>query len=289
MKIIDAHIHLSHIQSFKQYAKHHSHVDYSLRGLKKEMKNNHIVLAIGMGLREIEGGGGFPDIKPATPMGLDMLADRSNNIFCSVGINPYQLGTHELHQLEKALLTSNVVGMKIYLGDYPFYANDSVYEPIYDLAKAYQIPIILHTGQTYSKNGLLKFSHPLAIDELATKHKEVIFIMTQIGFPWIIDAASVMMKNDNVFAIVSNLAFGNKENIRERMSMKAYMDYLKQGIALFDSHNKVMFGSNWPYVPLDSYISFVKELFPVSVWDNVFYRTAINTFPKLKGSIRELL
>lgn len=289
MKIIDTHVHLSHIHSFKQFANSHSRVDYSPQGLQKEMKSNNVVLAIGMGMKEIEGGEGFPDDVPSTPLGLDMLSKQKRNIFYCVGINPYQLGRSSLHQLEKELLSPNVVGMKIFLGDFPFYAYDKVYEPVYELAKAYKTPIVFHTGYPYSKKGLLKFSHPLTIDEVATKHKEVTFILSQIGFPWIVDAIVVMMKNDNVFAIVSNFINGNEEKIKKHIHMAHYIDYLKQGLALCDGYEKFMFGSNWPFVPLKPYIQLIKQLFPRSSWDALFYRNAINIFPKLKGSIRDII
>lgn len=49
MKIIDAHMHLSHIASFKETAENRSFVDYSVDGLLREYAENGVVLGIGMG------------------------------------------------------------------------------------------------------------------------------------------------------------------------------------------------------------------------------------------------
>ncbi|MDG5789933.1 TatD family hydrolase [Evansella sp. AB-P1] len=285
MKIIDAHVHLSHIHSFHHTAKNLSHVDYSVRGLKKEMDENNIVLSIGMGLREIEGGGGFPDDKPPTPMGLDLVKTEEPNIVYCAGVNPYRLGTTELLHLEKELLKPDVVGIKIYLGYYPFYAYDKVYEPVYELAKAYQVPVVFHTGDTYSERGLLKYSHPLTLDEVAVFHRDVTFVMAHFGDPWMIDAAEVVYKNRNMFADLSGLIVGDDREVNRIMNTPHFFDHLKHAIAFCDHYDKFLFGTDWPLVSISPYIKFVKRYMPPASWDDVFYNTAIHVFPKIKRFI----
>ena len=46
------------------------------------------------------------------------------------------------------------------------FAFDSAYKPIYDLAKKFKVPVVFHTGDTYSTKGKLKYADPLTIDEL---------------------------------------------------------------------------------------------------------------------------
>lgn len=285
MKIIDTHVHLSHIYSFQQHAKRVSQVDYSIQGLQREMKENQVELAIGMGIREIEGGEGFPDASPTTPMGLDMLLKPNKRIFQCVGINPYRLGSNELFQLEKALLDSTVVGMKIYLGDYPFYAYDKVYDPIYNLAKDYRVPVILQTGQTYTKKGQLKYAQPLTIDEVATSHESVTFVLAHLGGPWLHDAMAVMLKNDNVYASMSSFVSGNADRVRERIHSKDFINFFKQAFAYSDLYDKFMFASNWPFVPMKPHIELIKEMIPASQWEKVFYHNALNIFPKIKSEL----
>lgn len=288
MKIIDAHIHLSHIDSFHHTAKNLSHIDYSLRGLKKEMEENDVVLCIGMGVREIEGGEGFPDSQPSTPMGLDMLQKPQKEIVYCAGVNPYRLGRQELSNLEKALLQPDVVGIKIYLGYYPFYAYDKVYEPVYELAKAYQVPVVFHTGDTYSERGLLKYAHPLTLDEVAVRHREVKFIMAHFGDPWMLDGAEVVYKNSNMFADLSGLIVGDGPEVKRIMNTPHFFNHMKHAIAFCDHYDKFLFGTDWPLVQMKPYIQFVKEYMPPSAWDDVFYNTALRVFPKIKNRIAGL-
>ncbi|MCY9747535.1 amidohydrolase, partial [Paenibacillus larvae] len=123
-------MHLSHIKSFKQTASERSHVDYSVEGLLREYEQNGIALGIGMGLTETDKES-FPDRDAKTPMGLDMVADYPSQVVYCPGINPYKLDSAGLDALERALQQPEAVGIKIYLGYYPFYAYDDVYQPVY--------------------------------------------------------------------------------------------------------------------------------------------------------------
>lgn len=188
MKIIDAHIHFSNIRSFHETANQQSHVDYSKSGIVKEFSEAGVVLGIGMGLTETKGIG-FPDPEAMTPMGLDLETELPNNIVYCAGINPYSLNDQSLILLEKELQKPNVVGLKIYLGYYPFFAYDEVYHPVYELAEKYDVPVVFHTGDTYSERGLLKFSHPLTLDEVAVRYRNIRFIMAHFGDPWVLTGA----------------------------------------------------------------------------------------------------
>lgn len=279
MKIIDAHIHLSHIESFRQTATELSHVDYSYRGLRKEMKENNVSLAIGMGLRELEGGEGFPDRAPSTPMGLDMLPAGGESVVYCAGINPYRLKRQDLIHLEKELLNPLVVGIKIYLGYYPFYAYDKVYEPVYSLARNYKLPVVFHAGDTYSERGLLKYSHPLTIDEVAVKHRGVSFVIAHFGDPWMLDAAEVVFKNHNVFADLSGLIIGDEQEVKRITRTPHYFDHFKHALAYCDHYHKLMFGTDWPLVRMKPYIEFIQSHIPASSWKDVFHQTATEVFP----------
>lgn len=211
MKVIDAHIHFSDIKSFHQTADEISFVDYSYNGHQKEFQNANVVLSIAMGLTETDNMG-FPDYEARTPMGIDLEDKVPANIVYCAGINPYDLGEDALKRLEDELQKPAVAGIKIYLGYYPFYAYDEVYEPVYALAEKYGAPVVFHTGDTYSERGLLKYSHPLAIDEVAVKHRNINFMMAHFGDPWTLTGAEIIYKNRNVYADLSGIIVGTKKN-----------------------------------------------------------------------------
>lgn len=289
MAVVDAHIHLSTISSFARTAKRDSLVEYSYQGLIREMDQNGIDLAIGMGVREIEGGEGFPDSSPNTPMGLDLIPakEKGRRIAECVGINPYRLGRRNMPALEAALLDPYTVGIKIYLGYYPFYAFDDVYAPVYDLAASFDLPVVFHTGDTFSPRGLLKYAHPLTIDEVAVKHPRNRFVMAHFGDPWMLDAAEVVYKNPNVFADLSGLMVGDARELKRIRSTPHFFDHFKHALAFCDRPDKLMFGTDWPLTPIAPYMDFIDHHVPAAARNDIFGDTALHVFSKLKCLIRK--
>ncbi|MEH7125403.1 TatD family hydrolase [Bacillus sp. JJ1773] len=280
MKIIDAHIHFSDILSFHQTAREQSFVDYSYNGYVEEFNKANVVLSIAMGVTETPEMG-FPDYHAQTPMGLDLARSLPDQIVYCPGINPYDLNEEALLRLELEIQKPNVVGMKIYLGYYPFYAYDEVYEPVYRLAEKYRLPIVFHTGDTYSERGLLKYAHPLTIDEVAVKHRNVTFMMAHFGDPWTLTGAEIIYKNPNVYADLSGLLVGTEKELISK-SEGRFLDHLRHALVFSDSYHKLLFGTDWPLVPVGPYIEFIKKLIPEEHHEDVFYNTAIKVFPKIK-------
>lgn len=282
LKIIDAHIHFSNIDSFKKTANELSHVDYSAKGLLKEFEENNVVLGIAMGVEEKKAGEDFfPCSASATPMGIDLEATIPKQVVYCPGINPYQLSKEHIAQLEQSLQKREVVGIKIYLGYYPFYAYDDVYDPVYRLAKEYELPIVFHTGDTYSERGLLKYSHPLQLDEVAVKHREINFMMAHMGDPWVLDGAEVVYKNRNMYADLSGLVVGTDEEVERHLASGTF-HHLQHALTYCDHYEKFIFGTDWPLAPIKPYIKFVKNFIPEQYHQEVFYDTAVKVFPKIK-------
>jgi hypothetical protein len=285
MKIIDAHMHISKIQSFKQTADTLSLVDYSIKGLQKEYKDAGVAAAIAMGVTETNGGA-FPDLAAETPMGIDLDGSMPASFFCCPGVNPEKLDEKNLLSLEKSLQQQQTAGIKIYLGYYPYYAYDKIYGPVYELAKAYRMPVVFHTGDTYSDRGLLKYSHPLTLDEVAVSHRDIQFMMAHLGDPWVLDGAEVVYKNENMFADLSGLIVGTEENIAEKKNTR-FFDHLLHALAYCDHYEKLLFGTDWPLIRVKPYIDLFKEIIPEKHHQAFFHDTALHLFPKLKSALKE--
>lgn len=283
MKIIDAHMHLSKIKEFHHTAQNLSFVDYSNEGITKEYEEAGVILGIGMGLTETEGIG-FPDPVAKTPMGLDLATSIPPTILYCAGINPYTLHETSLINLEKELQKQNVVGIKIYLGYYPFYAYDKIYDPVYELAEKYDMPVVFHTGDTYSERGLLKYSHPLTLDEVAVGHRKVRFMMAHFGDPWVLTGAEVVYKNSNMYADLSGLLVGTETDFKKKLNSR-FFDHLKHALEYCDHYERLLFGTDWPLAPIATYIDFIKSLVPEKHWEEVFFQNALKVFPKIKNHV----
>ncbi len=274
-------MHFSNIESFHRTATERSTIDYSYEGLMKEYRSANVVLGIGMGVTEVEQGG-FPDAAAPTPMGLDMLKEEHANILYCAGVNPYILGQKQLSDLEAELKKKQVVGIKIYLGYYPYYAYDKVYGPVYELAAAYSVPVVFHCGDTYSERGLLKYSHPLTLDEVAVQNRNVTFMMAHFGDPWVLDGAEVVYKNSNMYADLSGLIVGDKNEVKRISNTPHFYDHLRHAITFCDHYDKLLFGTDWPLVQVQPYIDFIKSFIPEEYHEDVFYHNALKVFPKIK-------
>lgn len=293
MKIIDAHVHFSRIESFAETAREVSGVDYSLDGLEREFSANDVVMGIGMGVTE-NGPGRFPDRASPNPMILDLEPELPSFLMECVGINPVRLTgsaadvLQELDRIEARLQHPAVAGLKLYAGYYHYYVHDEVYEPVYELARAYHLPVVIHTGDTYSSEGLLKYSHPLTVDELAVRHREITFMICHMGDPWVMDGAEIVYKNPNVYADLSGLLVTDDAGFARYMSEPLLMDHFRRALVYGNVYDKFLFGTDWPLAPIDSYIRFVQQLIPDPHVENVFYHNALRVFPRLADRLAKM-
>ena len=154
------------------------------------------------------------------------------------------------------------------------YVTDEVYEPLYDLAKAYKKPVAIHMGQTAGSRAYLKYSHPLTLDEAAVRHPDVNFVMCHFGNPWLLDAAAVVEKNENVMTDLSGLLEGKIDFPKLLEQQRGYFDALKTWISYCSQYEKFMFGTDWPLANYGDYIEVVKWLIPEEEWGKVFYENA---------------
>lgn len=281
MKIIDAHVHFSKIESFIMTAKDISRVDYSCNGYKDEFTKNNVVMSIGMGLEET-GEGNFPDSSCNNPMLLDLETLRPDNMLMCVGINPDKLiganKDEELNRIEEYVINKEAIGLKIYAGYYHHHVYDDIYSPIYELAEKYDVPVVIHSGDTYSERGLLKYSKPLEVDEIAVKYRDVNFIIAHLGDPWVMDCAEVIYKNPNVYADISGLIVGDRKEVKRVKSRKLFVEHIKRALVYADDYKKILYGSDWPLVDTKAYIEFVKKVVPRKHHEDVFYNNARKVF-----------
>jgi len=176
--------------------------------------------------------------------------------------------------VEQHLKRNSCAGIKLYPGYSPFYVSDRRFEPIYDLAAAYQKPVAIHMGQTAGSNAFLKYSHPLTLDETAVLHPKVQFVMCHFGNPWLMDAAAVIEKNENVASDLSGLLEGKLHMEAFLKEQSGYLTMLKTWISYVQDYGKLMFGTDWPLANYSDYIDITKKLIPEKHWEEVFSGTA---------------
>ena len=295
MKIIDAHMHFSKIQALWLGALD-SGVNYSAEGLLKECSDNNIVACVCMGLSETTPGL-TPDKLAENPM-LANLDEPPISMGINLGINPHRIDDEALERIEQRIIVGKqgtftleqnsgkqeikpepfISGFKIYAGYYHVHINDEVYKPIYKLAADHNLTVAIHGGETYFKGGLVEYSHPLQVDRLAYEFKDLKIVICHMGFPWVMEACEMATKNDNVYVDISGLAVGGIKECEMMRNEPLIRDYFRQGLVFLNNYEKVLFGTDWPLVPIGPYIESCKALIPYGSWENVFYNNALKVY-----------
>lgn len=287
MKIIDAHMHFFQAdERFAQIAQNAGHLATPAH-LAEAFAANGVVLGIGMGTvgkeenREVANPLtlAFPDgDEPpflAYCLGIDTAAVTPENREAS------------LRAFEERLAKPRAVGLKVYAGYQPYFVNDPVYHPFYELAEAYGVPVVIHTGDTANSQGRLRYSHPLTVDEVAVNFPRVQFVMAHYGNPWIVDATEVAKKNPNVLIDLSGLAEGCFEPASFCEAYRGYLDMLRTWMTYLGAYDKLLYGSDWPLVNLANYIELIARVVPKAQHAAVFYENAVRVFPKIKPLLAE--
>ena len=127
---------------------------------------------------------------------------------------------------------------------------------IYDLAMEFDVPVMIHTGDTYNPKGKLRFAHPLNVDDVAVDNPTLKLVICHIGNPWIRDCMEVVYKNKNVYADISGLVLGDfKSHFKKFM-----LQQVKEMILYAGEPRYLLYGTDWPICRMRTYLQFVNGL-----------------------------
>ncbi|MBV9773684.1 MAG: amidohydrolase family protein [Gemmatimonadetes bacterium] len=195
------------------------------------------------------------DDRPGAGEILDHL-DGDPRIGVVAGVRHADLDHRQLDELRTLLVARRIRGLKLYPGYEACHVNDPCFRPVYELAAEHGVPVMIHTGDTFSPRGKVRYTNPLEVDDLAVDFREVTFVICHLGNPWFTDAMEVIYKNENVLGDVSGLTLGEFEPRFERFMLARLNDV----IAYVNDPGKLMFGTDWPISDVASYLRFVRRL-----------------------------
>ncbi|MCR4376437.1 MAG: amidohydrolase family protein [Acidobacteria bacterium] len=197
------------------------------------------------------------------------------NLHVIAGISWATFNPAAVAELRSLLGAGAIKGLKLYPGYEPFYPADPKLVPAYELAEEFDVPVMIHTGDTYAPSGKVKFAHPLHVDEVAVDFPRVKFLICHLGNPWFRDCMEVVYKNENVYTDISGLTLGEFND-----RFEAYMrQQLKEMILWGVDPNRVLYGSDWPLASMESYLAFMEELaLPSRDKDLMFFENAARLF-----------
>lgn len=118
--------------------------------------------------------------------------------FASVDPNKGRKGVSEL---EEAIKSLQLKGLKLVPYLQEFYPNDKKVYPLYEKAVELDIPILTHTGQTYGFP--IKHCNPIYLDDVACDFPDLKIIAAHGGWPWVDELLAVATKHNNVYMDLS--------------------------------------------------------------------------------------
>jgi predicted TIM-barrel fold metal-dependent hydrolase len=245
------------------------------RALLQQMKAVGITHALAMGHRPV---------RDDDPLGIASTLQLARLVpgLRAIGIaDPSRTDAGHLRRVESELASRRVVALKAYLGYLHFSPDHPNYRPYYELAARFRLPMIFHTGDTYSPYAKLKHAHPLLVDEVAVDHPDVKFVIAHVGNPWLIDAAEVVYKNMNVWTDLSGLIVGDDDAFLAEERQQAVSEVIENVGRAFryaERPNRFVYGTDWPLAPMPAYRALIEAVIPPEHHEQVFVENARRLF-----------
>ena len=129
--------------------------------------------------------------------------------FASVDPHKGKLGVREAREL----IEQGVRGFKFHPNIQRFWPNDTEYYPLYEVIAEAGLIALFHSGTTGIGAGMpggggvrLKYSNPMAVDDVAADFPELDIILAHPSFPWQDEALAIAVHKPNVYIDLSGWA-----------------------------------------------------------------------------------
>lgn len=243
--IIDCHVHVNQYELLKNI----SALEKRIEKLRLEMISNNVDYALILSSYKVNAE------RPSTWQIIEAIK-KYDDLGVVAGFTIDNHTDEDLKNYKKWIKDGLIKGLKIYAGYEHYYPYDKRYQKVYDTCIEHDIPVMVHTGDTFTEKGKLRYSRPLNLDDVAVDNPELKIVLCHLGNPWIQDAQEVIYKNKNVMADISGLVVGDFDHYFEKM-MK---DKVAELINYAGEPRYLMYGTDWPISTMDSYLNFVAKL-----------------------------
>jgi predicted TIM-barrel fold metal-dependent hydrolase len=126
---------------------------------------------------------------------------------------------------------------------------------IYKKAESLEMPILVHTGITFSNRFSMQHNQPLIVDDIARKHPKLRICLAHLGWPWLWDAVAVAIRNPNVYLDTSGTFAGTPiESVRQISSL------VTPRVIENTLGDRLMFGSDYPRIEMNKMFAAVRTL-----------------------------
>lgn len=158
-------------------------------------------------------------------------------------------------ELERAVTQLGLKGLKLHPIHQAFFPDDTRFYPLYEKCVELGIPVLFHSGFAAAGIGMpggggmkLKYAAPIPhIDDIAADFPGLTVIMAHPAWPWVEEQIAVALHKPNVYIDLSGWA---PRYIPQQLIHEANTRL----------QDKVLFGSDFPYLPPDRWLSGFDQL-----------------------------
>ncbi|MBX5442048.1 MAG: amidohydrolase [Solirubrobacteraceae bacterium] len=170
--------------------------------------------------------------------------------FASVDPHKGKAGVREAREY----IAQGVRGFKFHPNTQAFWPNDRAFYPLYEVIAEAGLIALFHTGQTGIGAGMpggggikLKYSNPMAVDDVAADFPELDIVLAHPSFPWQEEALSVATHKPNVYIDLSGWA--------PKYFPEVLIRYINGPLK-----RKMLFGSDFPLLTPERWLSEFERL-----------------------------
>ncbi len=178
----------------------------------------------------------------------EICAENSDILIPFASIDPWK-GKMGVREARSLIRDHGIKGFKFHPTFQGFWPNDRMAYPLYEVIEQEGLIALFHTGQTGVGSGMrggmgmrLKYSNPMAVDDVAVDFPDLKIILAHPSFPWQEEALAVAQHKPNVYIDLSG------------WSPKYFPEILVR-FANSMLRKKMLFGSDWPAITPDRWLS----------------------------------
>ncbi|MEX0763195.1 MAG: amidohydrolase family protein [Dehalococcoidia bacterium] len=169
-------------------------------------------------------------------------------------VDPWK-GSAAVDELERSVRDLGLRGLKLHPVHQAFYPDDARFHSLFAKCSELGVPVLIHTGYAAAGAGTpggggfkLAHSRPIPhIDNIAAEFPELTIIMAHPAWPWIEEQIAVALHKPNVYLDLSGWA---PKYIPDRLIQEANSRL----------RDKVLFGSDYPYMPPERWLEEFEQL-----------------------------
>lgn len=200
---------------------------------------------------------------------IEQLVKYDSDFFIGfAAVNPMKENAEE--ELRRAFEEQGLRGLYINTARLHIYPYDKKLIPLYDICQQYNRPIIFQSGLSLENNAFAKYCRPVDFEEVLYRYPDVNMCLTHVGWPWVQETASLLLKYKNCYTETALMNFDGPYQIYKKV-------FTEDMGKLWVEHNiadKILFGSGSPRIRpvrskrgLDS-LGFSEETLEKIYWKN---------------------